>query len=267
MIYDDVLSPDVILCLYDILWFVILEYIGILGPKGCFSSSACRALLFERAKIPAMQGPCDSSLCWASGWLNAQCQMLGLAPVAQSRRATNHKASYGNMSGNKINRCTDCSCRSVFLLDSTRSPRLSRFHLGSSREGHGATGLWGSPHSWQLAKMWRTLHFGRCPGAGLGGASVINIAMRNLLLRTAANIVTHSVSHDDIGVTRTVRAKGSTSAKWGGTIYPWHPPERAADHWSFWSAVRCFKSLLIYHPSEILVSYWMGDNLTHFNHL
>lgn len=56
----------------------MIRYIGILGPKGCFSNSACRALLFERVKIPdipAMQGPCDSSLCWASGWLNAQCQM------------------------------------------------------------------------------------------------------------------------------------------------------------------------------------------------
>ena len=188
------MSFYVFMIFYDSLYWNCMEF---LGQKAVFSSSACRALLFERAKIPAM-GPCDSSLCWASGWLNAQCQMLGLAPVAQSRRATNHKASYGNMSGNKINRCTDCSCRSVFLLDSTRSPRLSRFHLGSSREGHGAMGLWGSPHSWQLAKMWRTLHFGRCPGAGLGGASVINIAMRNLLLRTAANIVTHSVSHDDV---------------------------------------------------------------------
>ena len=92
-------------------------------------------------------------------------------------------------------------------------------------EALGAMGPWGHGPMGQppfVAACQNVTHFGRCPGAGLGGASVINIAMRNLLLRTAASIVTHSVSHDDVGVTRPVRAKGSTSAKWGGTIYPWH---------------------------------------------
>ena len=146
----------------------VIRYIGIVGPKGCFSSSACRALLlFERAKINAM-GPCevDSSVCWASGWLRAQ-MLYSAWHQRHNSGVKNYRGHVVTCPATKSTGALTVVSDRFYLLDSTRGPGLSRFRFRSSREGHGAIG-----QPLFVAACQNVTHFGRCPGAGLGRASM-----------------------------------------------------------------------------------------------